>query len=78
MALSSGAAGAITNKPNRTAETSKTLLPKYPKEWRYIEFDDLPKWEAAGWHAMFDYAVRSCDIRSIVIGWFSDETPRTP
>jgi hypothetical protein len=59
-------------------EDSKPQPRRYPKEWRYIEFDDLPKWEAAGWHAMFDYARRSDDIRSVVIGWFSDETPQVP
>jgi hypothetical protein len=68
----------MTAALKQTDEDSKPQPRRYPKEWRYIEFDDLPKWEAAGWHAMFDYAVRSCDIRSIVIGWFSDETPRAP
>jgi hypothetical protein len=78
MAPSNGAAGAIINKQNCTAETSKIQPRQYPKEWRYIDFNELPKWEAKGWHAMFDYARRSDDIRSIVIGWFHESTPQCP
>lgn len=58
--------------------SAKPQLQRHPKEWRYIDFNDLPKWEAAGWLAMFDYARRSDDIRSIVIGWFQDGSPQCP
>jgi hypothetical protein len=68
----------MTAALKQTDDDSKPRLRQYPKEWRYIDFRELPKWEAKGWLAMFDYAVRSDDIRSIVIGWFSDETPKVP
>jgi hypothetical protein len=68
----------MTAALKQTDEGSKPLPQRFPKEWRYIDFNVLPQWEAAGWHAMFDYARRSDDIRSIVIGWFSDDTPKVP
>jgi hypothetical protein len=40
-----------------------------------VRSDELAKYEAAGWHAISHYAVRSDDIESTMIGWFSDEAP---
>lgn len=68
----------MTAARKQTDDDSKPQPRRYPKEWRYIDFNHLPKWEAAGWLAMFDYARRSDDIRSVVIGWFSDDTPKVP